>query len=103
MNKSFRYIGINNEPNGAMTDTGKIIRDAWVFEIIPETETCEGWNLGGIDNLHHKVNEAWDKYGCLVSNLPEELLERHKRIHGEWVQKAKDAGWSGELEIDEES
>ena len=102
MNKSFKYIGINNETNGAMTDTGKIIRDAWVFDVIPETETCEGWNLGAIDVLHHKVNDEWDKYGCLVSNLPEELQERHRRIHQEAVQKAKDAGWSGELEIHDE-
>ena len=38
-----RYVGINNEDNGGTTQSGKIIRDAWVFGIIPESETCEGW------------------------------------------------------------
>ena len=38
-----RYVGIHNDINGGMTATGKIIRDAHVFGIIAETETCEGW------------------------------------------------------------
>jgi hypothetical protein len=29
-----------------MTTTGKIIRDAWVFELLPATETCKGWKRG---------------------------------------------------------
>ena len=93
-----RYVGINNEINGGMTAIGKIIRDAWVFGIIPETETCENWNRAGIDSLLDKVNAEWDKYGCLVSRLPEDLFERHQRIHGEAIEKAKAAGWSGEQE-----
>jgi len=97
-----KYVGINNELNGGMTTIGKIIRDAWVFEIIPETETCEGWNLSGIDGLLDKVNKEWDKYGCLVSHLPEELFERHQRIHNEAVKTAKSAGWSGEQETEDE-
>jgi hypothetical protein len=96
------YVGINNEVNGGMTTIGKVIRDAWVFEIIPETETCEGWNLQGIDSLLDKVNKEWDKYGCLVSHLPEELFERHQRIHNEAVKIAKAAGWTGEQETDDE-
>lgn len=99
MNKPDAYVGINNEKFGGMTDIGKIIRDAWVFELIPETETCEGWNQQGLNALLNKVNAEWDKYGCMVSNLPEELFERHQRIYGEAVAKAKEAGWNGELEI----
>ena len=38
-----RYVGIHNNINGGMTATGKIIRDAQVFGIIEENETCEGW------------------------------------------------------------
>lgn len=98
-----KYEGINNDMYGGMTNTGKIIRDAWVFELIPETETCEGWLIDGVDALMDKVNQEWDKYGCLVSNLPPELRERHNRIHGEWFEKAKAAGWSGEVETDDES
>ncbi len=97
-----KYVGINNEVNGGMTTIGKIIRDAWVFGIIPETETCENWNLAGIDALLDKVNAEWDKYGCLVSRLPEELFERHQKIHGEAVVRAKAAGWSGEQETEDE-
>jgi hypothetical protein len=36
------YVGIHNEIDGAMTYTAKIIRDAWVFGIIEESEACEG-------------------------------------------------------------
>ena len=85
-----------------MTTIGKIIRDAWVFDLIPETETCEGWNLAGIDALLQKVNSEWDKYGCLVSHLSEDLRERHERIHGEALANARAAGWSGETETDDE-
>lgn len=98
-----KYVGIDNEINGGMTTIGKIIRDAWVFELIPETETCEGWNLAGIDALLDKVNKEWDKYGCLVSHLTPELAERHKRIHDEAVVKANNAGWSGEVETNDEN
>ena len=93
-----KYVGIDNDLFGGMTNIGKTIRDAWVFELIPETETCEGWNLAGIDSLLQKVNAEWDKYGCLVSRLPEELFERHQRIHKEAVDKARELGWDGEYE-----
>lgn len=92
------YVGINNDVNGAMTTIGKIIRDAWVFELIPETETCEGWNHAGIDALLDKVNTEWDKYGCMVSQLPEAMRKRHQRIHDAAISDAKASGWSGELE-----
>jgi len=96
--KPDKYVGIDKDLNGGMTTIGKIIRDAWVFELLPETETCEGWNIAGIDALLQKVNTEWDKYGCLVSHLPPELAERHEKIHSVAIQKAKEAGWSGEYE-----
>jgi hypothetical protein len=102
MNKPDTYVGINNDINGGMTTIGKIIRDAWVFELIPESETCEGWNLAGVDALLQKLNIEWDKYGCLVSHLPEELLKRHQRIHGAAIAKARENGWCGEVETDDE-
>lgn len=94
-----KYVGINNDINGGMTSIGKIIRDAWVFGLIEETETCENWLFQGVNDLMHKVNDEWDKYGCLVSNLPDDLRERHTRIHNEAIKKAKEAGWSGEDEM----
>ena len=96
------YVGIDNEVNGGMTTIGKLIRDAWVFGLIPETETCEGWNYAGIDALLDKVNKEWDKYGCLVSHLPPELYERHQKIHGDAMKKARESGWRGEHETDDE-
>jgi hypothetical protein len=96
------YVGINNDVNGGMTTIGKLIRDAWVFGLIEESETCEGWNFAGVDALLDKVNKEWDKYGCLVSNLPSDLFERHKKIHGEAVKLAREAGWSGEVETEDE-
>ena len=102
MAKPKTYVGIDKDVNGGMTTIGKLIRDAWVFGIIEETETCENWNLGGIDSLLDKVNAEWDKYGCLVRNLPEDLFARHQRIHGEALEKARAAGWTGEHETDDE-
>jgi len=100
--KPDRYVGIDKDMNGGMTTIGKIIRDAWVFDLLPETETCENWNLAGIDALLQKVNAEWDKYGCLVSHLPEDLRQRHKEIHDAAIAKAKAAGWSGETETGDE-
>ena len=39
MNKPSTYIGIDKDLQGGMTTIGKIIRDAWVFGILPETQT----------------------------------------------------------------
>lgn len=96
------YVGIHNDIQGAMTTIGKVIRDAWVFELIPETETCEGWSYSQIDALLDKVNAEWDKYGCLVSRLPAELRERHQRIHDAAIASARAAGWSGEQEVSDD-
>ncbi len=102
MAKPDKYVGIDNDLNGGMTTIGKIIRDAWVFELIPETQTCEGWNLAGIDALLQKVNAEWDKYNCLVSCLPKDLFDRHQKIHNAALEHAKASGWSGEVETDDE-
>jgi len=93
------YVGIHNDLNGGMTDTGKIIRDAWAFGIIPETETCEGWLSQGIENLWIRVDARWEKYGFLVSMLPEELRQRFIRIHNEAFKKAKASGWDPYSEL----
>jgi len=91
------YEGIHNQEQ-AMTPTANIIRDAWVFGIIPEDETCEGWTIQGIDALYDKVTAAWQPYGHLVSNLPPELRERHARIYAEAIERARATGWDPELD-----
>ena len=100
-NSDQRYVGINNEKNSGMTESGKIIRDAWVFGLIPETETCEGWLMQGIEDLWRRVHEEWEKYGFQVSNLPEDLRERFLRIQGEALDKAKKAGWTPDMSWDD--
>ena len=87
------YDGIDKDPKGAMNPTGNIIRDAWVFGLIPETETCAGWNVQGIDALYEKVTREWEKYGHLVSNLPPELAQRHRRIYDAAIVRARELGW----------
>lgn len=91
-----RYVGIDKEINGGMTDTAKIIRDAWVFGLIPETETCEGWLAAGIEDLWRKVNAEWEKYNFQVANLPDDMRENFMRIQTEALEKAKAQGWAGE-------
>lgn len=100
MAKPDKYVGIDNDLNGGMTTIGKLIRDAKVFGILDDDETCEGWNIAGIDGLLDKVNKEWDKYGCLVSHLPEELFKRHQEIHNKALKEARAAGWSGEHETE---
>lgn len=97
------YPGIDNDVNAGMTSIGKIIRDAKVFGLIEDSETCEGWNLSRLDVLLHKVDIEWDKYSCLVSQLPEDLFKRHQEIYEKAVKDAKAAGWSGEQETDDDT
>ncbi len=96
------YVGIHKDRYGGMTPTGNIIRDAWVFGLIPETETCEGWPLAHIQQLYDRVTKAWEPYGHLVSNLPPELRERHARIYAEAVQRARELGWDPDLSDEDE-
>jgi len=96
--KSKIYEGIHKQAQGGMTPTANIIRDAWVFGLLPEEETCEGWTIQGIDALYDKVSVAWEPYGHLVSNLPPELRERHARIYDAAIVQARAAGWNPELD-----
>jgi hypothetical protein len=83
-----------------MTAIGGLIKDAWVFGLIPATETGEGWTLAQIQMLHDRVAAEWDRYGLLVSFLPPELKERHARIHEEAIERAQALGWVPGLDVD---
>lgn len=100
MSKPNLYVGIDNDVLGGMTTIGKTIRDAWVFGLLDEAETCEGWDLSRINLLLAQTNSEWDKYGCMVSSLPEDLALRHREIYDDAVVRARAAGWSGEHELD---
>jgi len=94
------YAGIDKDPQGAMNPTGNIIRDAWVFGLIPETETCEGWSVQRVDALYDQVTAEWEKYGHLVSNLPAELAERHRAIYDAAIERARTLGWDPEKNLE---
>lgn len=94
-----RYVGIDQDLHGGMTDTGKIIRDAWAFELIPESQTCAGWNIHAIEQLWERVEQEWRKYGFRVSNLPPALQQRYLTIQEQALVRAKAAGWDGTDEL----
>lgn len=95
------YAGIDKDPKGAMNPTGNIIRDAWVFGFIPETETCTGWTVGQLEALYAQVSDAWEPYGHLVSSLPDELRERHSRIYSAAIKRARELGWDPERDYND--
>jgi len=95
------YVGIDQDQYGGMSAMGAIIKDAWLFGILPETETCAGWDVNRIQILYDKTQMEWDKYGCLASNLPPELRDRHARIHAAAIERAKALGWEPEMYLSE--
>ncbi len=94
-----RYVGIDKDLNGGMTDTGKIIRDAWVFGLLDESETCEGWTVHGIEDLWTKVNEHWEHYDFRVGALPDDVRQRFDRIQNAAVKRARASGWDPQREL----
>jgi hypothetical protein len=100
MREQRKYVGIWNDGHVGMTPTGIIIRDAWVFGLLPEEEDCAGWTPGQMDRLYDEVSRAWEPYGHMVSNLPDDLRERHARIYGEAMRRAQESGWTPPMEED---
>jgi hypothetical protein len=99
MNRKKTYDGVDKDPLEAMNPTGNIVRDAWVFGIIPESETCAGWSIQRMEALYGETSQAWEPYGHLASRLPPELRERHARIYAEAVARARAAGWDPDADL----
>lgn len=95
------YVGIDQDENGGMTHLGQVVKDAWVFGVIPEAETCAGWTASRMQVLYEKVYAAWEPYGHLPSRLPDEMRERHARIHGAAMERGRKQGWDPELGEDD--
>jgi len=95
------YAGIDNDEKGGLTHLGRIVRDAWVFGILPETETCAGWDFARMQNLYEQVYAAWEPYAHLPSRLPENQRERHTRLYAQAIATARDEGWNAELGEDD--
>lgn len=102
MSRDTKYFGIHRDPVGLMSPTANIIRDAWVFELIPESQTCEGWSMGQIEALYEQVSDAWIPYGHMVSSLPPELRERHGRIYSQAISEAREQGWDPDKDLEYE-
>ena len=95
------YVGVDNDAQGGLTHLGRVVRDAWVFGILPETETCAGWDASRMQNLYEQVYAAWDPYAHLPSRLPEELRQKHANLYAQAIQTARSMGWDAELDKDE--
>lgn len=95
------YIGIDKDAKGGLTHLGRMVRDAWVFGILPETETCAGWDAARMQNLYEQVYAAWESYAHLPSRLPDELRERHARLYAAAINSARGQGWDAELGEDD--
>ena len=96
-----QYPGLDEDKNGGMTYLGQIVKDAWVFGLLPETERCAGWSRGQMQALYHRLTVEWDKYGNIPSQLPSELRQRHARIYSEAMERARQGGWDPELGEDD--
>lgn len=95
------YVGIDNDDKGGLTHLGRLVRDAWVFGLLPETETCVGWDGARMQGLYEKVYEAWKPYAHIPSRLPEDLREKHTALYEQAIAKARATGWDAELSEDE--
>ena len=95
------YVGIDKDEKGGLTHLGRMVRDAWVFGILPETETCTGWDFARMQNLYEQVYAAWEPYAHLPSRLPDGLRERHTKLYAQAIATARDKGWDAELGEDE--
>jgi hypothetical protein len=95
------YVGIYDDQYGGMTMLGGLVKDAWVFGLLPETETCQGWTHGAMEALGAKVQVEWEKYGYRVNGLPEAIRQLHERIHAAAILRARAQGWDPGSEEDE--
>jgi hypothetical protein len=43
VNDKMLYEGFDEDPHG-MTMLGRIVLDAWPFELLPRSEDCAGWD-----------------------------------------------------------
>ncbi|HVW65490.1 MAG TPA: hypothetical protein VHB01_10785 [Nitrosospira sp.] len=96
--KPQQYVGVDKDEDGGLTHMGRIVLDAWAFGILPEVETCAGWDAAQMQNLYEKVYDAWEPYAHLPSRLPDELRQRHAEIYARAINNARTQGWDAEIE-----
>jgi hypothetical protein len=102
MESNITYVGLDNDEYGGMSALGGIVKDAWVFGVIPESETCAGWTQSAMRVIYEHVREQWERVEYSVDLLPQEMRERHERIHQAAISKALEMGWEPEQHFDAE-
>jgi hypothetical protein len=94
------YPGLANDKH-PLTQLGRVVLDGRLFDLVPPTEDCAGWDLGRMQLLMERVQAEWDRYGHLPSRLPPALLKRHGELYDAAIQAARAKGWDPELGEDE--
>ena len=104
MSEKNSYVGLQADlANGdGITPIARIILDARVFKLIPGTETCKGWTASEIQSLYEKVNQAWEPYGSLPSNLPDDLRRHHANTYSQAIKECQDSGWDPMRDLENE-
>lgn len=90
------YSGFHQDSHG-MTTLGRVVLDAWLFDLLPRSEDCSGWDLNRMQQLMDKVSRAWDLHGTLPSRLPSELQQRHAALYVWATERGRGLGWDPEL------
>ena len=90
------YAGFNQDTHG-ITTLGRVVLDAWLFDLLPRSEDCAGWDIQRMQRLMQQVNEHWDAHSNLPSCLPPELRERHTELYAWATARARERGWDPEL------
>lgn len=104
MSRKQGYVGLDEDlaQGEGITPIAKIVLDARLFGLIPDTETCKNWPGGNIQDLYDKVASAWDQYGNLPSRLPAELAEKHTQLYGRAISSARQGGWNPDQDLENE-
>ena len=95
------YPGIYNDEAGGLTPFGRTVMDAWVFEIIPSSECCEGWDASRMEELSSKVATVWAQYDNEPRNLPDDLRMRHAMLYEQAMRRGDQAKWDPNIDGDD--
>lgn len=100
--KENHYIGLDNDRDGGLTLLGRLVLDARLFGLIPDDETCAGWDRGRLQGLMEQVNAKWDQHGGIPSRLPDDLRSRHSAIYEQQMSRARAQGWDPDANLKDE-
>lgn len=100
MKEKMTYSGFNQDSHG-MTMLGRVVLDGWLFDLLPRSQDCAGWDLTRMQQLMGQIEARWDQYGTLPSRLPPELQKRHAELYAWASDRGRTLGWNPELDDDE--